>query len=256
MGEAAPARDDSDGIAWEWRAQIDASEFYSSLVRAVSRHTPPKSRVLEIGVGAGYVVARQAVDQGCWCVGIDRLEAATRAATQTAKVWGARLILVQGSGFRLPFADGAFDLVMSHGVVEHYQDARARAMIGEHARVCRPGGTVIVSTPNSLDLPHVLRRLWLGRRYSYYPERSYFPWSLARDMRVAGLKVVARDGCAPLWGLRQCRLAYPVLYVLHKTGLLARATALDAPGLLSFVGSLTMCIACKPNLRDAVSAGP
>jgi SAM-dependent methyltransferase len=46
---------------------------------------------------------------------------------------------------RLPFACGAFDVVIATGLLEHVEDARA--VIGEIARVLRPGGIVHIEVP-------------------------------------------------------------------------------------------------------------
>jgi len=51
------------------------------------------------------------------------------------------------SVYELPFADGSFDCVTFQEVIEHLEGA-ARA-VKELNRVLRPGGTMIVSTPNA-----------------------------------------------------------------------------------------------------------
>lgn len=235
-----------DGIGWQWQPQHGESDFYDSLVRAVLRHTPPRSRVLEVGVGAGYLPTQLALQAKCNCIGIDILPDAIQASRQTAEARGAKLQLLRGSGFALPFPDSVFDVVMSLGVIEHFPPARSQLMLAEHARVCRRGGAVIVSVPNSLDLLHGLTRLVLGRRYAFFPERSYSRWSLARALRAAGLEPTAADGYAPLWSLRQARFAYPLTAIMHKTGVLTAASGLRNPFLLSLVGNLTLQVARKP----------
>jgi len=56
---------------------------------------------------------------------------------------GARVILSQVTS--LPFADAAFDLVCAFDIVEHVDDDDAA--LAELARVTRPRGTLILSTP-------------------------------------------------------------------------------------------------------------
>ena len=51
------------------------------------------------------------------------------------------------SGFELPFPDDSFDLVTTFQVLEHVPDPTA--FLQEIKRVARPGGTVIVATPNA-----------------------------------------------------------------------------------------------------------
>lgn len=50
---------------------------------------------------------------------------------------------------RLPYADGAFDLVVASGVVEHLPDRNRRAQVDEYYRILAPGGHIaILDTPN------------------------------------------------------------------------------------------------------------
>lgn len=56
------------------------------------------------------------------------------------------IAFVNGVGERLPFRDGAFDLVICHTVIEHVQDVQA--VIGEMARVLSPCGVIHLEAPN------------------------------------------------------------------------------------------------------------
>lgn len=60
----------------------------------------------------------------------------------------------------LPYADRSFDLITCTEVIEHLEDFRAA--IREISRVLRPGGVLIVSTPNVLNLRSRLRYLFFG----------------------------------------------------------------------------------------------
>jgi SAM-dependent methyltransferase len=58
---------------------------------------------------------------------------------------------VQGDGHTLPFEDASFDYVQCFQTLEHAESPHA--MLGELARVCRPGGRVFVSIP---WVPHTI----------------------------------------------------------------------------------------------------
>ena len=60
----------------------------------------------------------------------------------------------------LPYADASFDLVTCTEVIEHLE--HYRAALREMARVLRPGGVLIVTTPNVLNLRSRLRYLFFG----------------------------------------------------------------------------------------------
>jgi SAM-dependent methyltransferase len=61
---------------------------------------------------------------------------------------------------RLPFEDASFDATVSIEVIEHVEDSFA--FLRELARVTKPGGRVIVTTPNVLNLSSRLRSFACG----------------------------------------------------------------------------------------------
>jgi SAM-dependent methyltransferase len=74
---------------------------------------------------------------------------------------------------RLPYADGAFDLVLAIGVIEHLPPRNRRAQVDEYYRVLAPGGHIaVLDTPNrafplethSVGLPFVQ---WLPAPLAY-----------------------------------------------------------------------------------------
>lgn len=101
---------------------------------------------------------------------------------------------------KLPFASERFDMVISRSVIEHLEDP-AQAF-REFARVLRPGGRVIIVTPNKCDYvsliaaltPYRLHRFLVSRIFRV-PEDDVFPTlyrantvgSLSRALRSAGL---------------------------------------------------------------------
>ena len=100
--------------------------------------------VLDVGCNTGYGTMRFAPVAGR-VVGVDVSPRAIEAARERAL--DGRPEFIQTSGFELPFPAGTFDLVTSFQVLEHVPDATA--FLRELARVLRPGGTVILATPNA-----------------------------------------------------------------------------------------------------------
>jgi SAM-dependent methyltransferase len=107
----------------------------------------PGAVVVEAGCGEGYG-GQLLADAGAAVVaGLD-LDLATlrHAAVAYAGVPVAAANLVA-----LPLADATVDLVVSSQVVEHLWDQDA--FVAECARVLRPGGLLVVTTPNRLTFP-------------------------------------------------------------------------------------------------------
>lgn len=64
---------------------------------------------------------------------------------------------VRGDVVALPFRDESFDLVTANMVVEHLADPASQ--FREMGRVLRPGGLLVVHTPNLLGYPVIISRM-------------------------------------------------------------------------------------------------
>lgn len=68
---------------------------------------------------------------------------------------------------KLPYGDAEFDFVLAVEVMEHIADHEQ--FFREARRVLKPGGQLIVSTPNILSLKSRIRFLFSGFFYSFNP---------------------------------------------------------------------------------------
>ena len=100
--------------------------------------------VLDVGCNTGYGTVRF-LPVARRVVGIDVSHRAIEAAHRRAI--DGRPEFVLGGGLELPFPDRSFDLVTSFQVLEHVPDPMV--FLGELSRVTRPGGRVILATPNA-----------------------------------------------------------------------------------------------------------
>jgi len=92
-----------------------------------------RGRVLDVGCGPGWDLA--ALPEGLFGVGLDRV-----------MTWLGCPPLVQGDAKRLPFAAGAFDLVLALDLLEQEGLSPDQAL-REACRVLRPGGSLLVRVP-------------------------------------------------------------------------------------------------------------
>ena len=101
-------------------------------------------RVLDAGCGGGGMPLSLA-EEAAQVVGIDPIDRFGDAGVELGRERGLRnLHFALADGMALPFATGAFDLVLSHAVIEHVADAPL--YLRECARVLAPGGRVYLST--------------------------------------------------------------------------------------------------------------
>jgi len=100
--------------------------------------------VLDVGCGTGYGTAAMAAAGAAHCTGVD---VDADAVAQAGKRFGAaNVAFARGDATSLPFEDASFDLVTCFEVIEHVGEQRA--VIAELARVLRPGGMMLISSPN------------------------------------------------------------------------------------------------------------
>ena len=117
------------------RAMAWVSKYISPLIASTGR-------VLEVGCGRGVLLVELArAHVRAKVVGVDACETRLRQARKRC-VGFPNVCLQLASAASLPFPDDSFDLVYSRFAIERLQD-KARA-VAEIARVCRPGGTVLL----------------------------------------------------------------------------------------------------------------
>lgn len=110
--------------------------------------------VLDVGCGTGRLSLFFAEDNHV--TGVD--------VHNNTTVQHANFTFTQGDAERLPFPDAQFDAVVTFDVIEHVE--HDLPFMQEIHRVLRPGGKLLLGTPNRDRLSHQLRRL-AGRPVVY-----------------------------------------------------------------------------------------
>lgn len=125
-------------------------------------HVRPGDRVLEVGSAPGLHLAKLArqLDLDPW--GLDYSPDGVAANRATFGAFGydpSQVIHGDFFGDDVATTHAArFDVVMSHGFVEHFRDVRP--VIARHVALTRPGGVVCVSVPNLRGVNGALTRFF------------------------------------------------------------------------------------------------
>lgn len=158
---------------------------------------PAGVAVLDIGAGVGEALAWHQA-RGCRATGLDPDPAAARIAREHG------LEVRHGPLCGADWPAGSFDAITMDQVLEHLPDPLAALRAA--ATMLRPGGRLVVTTPNGGS---TLRRL-LGRRWQHwhapYHLHIFSPRSLALALRTTGFRPLGRGWTTPGdWPLYQCR---------------------------------------------------
>ncbi len=157
------------GFGWQverLRERFYPPEFlsmYPRLLAAIVKYAKPDDVVLDAGCGSGRVFRHRQAGNVGRIVGID----VTDEPRENENLTDA----AKGDLGKLPFRDDQFDIAIVSHVAEHLTDPEA--VFGELSRVLKPGGRLLLLTPNRWHyvplgarlLPlrlHVLFNNWRG----------------------------------------------------------------------------------------------
>ena len=112
--------------------------------------------VLDVGCGAGVDLARFARG-GADVTGVDVAQSAVDLARANFEQQGLRGRFEVANGEALPFADGTFDLVFAHGVVQYTADPQR--LVDECRRVLKPDGKAVFQVYNRVSWLNALSKL-------------------------------------------------------------------------------------------------
>lgn len=121
--------------------------------------------LLDAGCGTGWF-SREAKERGASVVSLDLGIDLLNQVRQKCET-----INVVGDTLQLPFSKGTFDIVISTEVIEHTIDPKKA--INEIYRVLKPGGTVVLTTPNKLWYFSV----WMANLLRLRPYQGYENWA-------------------------------------------------------------------------------
>jgi SAM-dependent methyltransferase len=122
----------------EYRSPIQ-HRYIIAAFRRVCGAIPPNARILDVGCGNG--IFWESLLGGPRAIGIDY------SLSMCVLARARKLLAYQANALALPFADEQFDLIYSAEMLQLIDDLPA--LFAELARVCRPGGRIVVSTLNA-----------------------------------------------------------------------------------------------------------
>ncbi|MGD9895793.1 MAG: class I SAM-dependent methyltransferase [Candidatus Methylacidiphilaceae bacterium] len=148
---------------------MSTEAIYRAVLPLLRSHLPENGRYLDVGSGTGELIRRV-------CAGWKGTSFGCDYTSEWMKLPGQKVDVVDLNKDPLPYESSFFDLVSCTEVVEHLDDYRR--LLREIFRVLQPGGILVLSTPNILNLKSRLRFLWFG----FW--NLFGPLSFSRRIRV------------------------------------------------------------------------
>jgi SAM-dependent methyltransferase len=142
-----------------------------AMVREVVRHSrDPQLRIVEVSCGDGLIL-KQLHELGYRNLTGTHYGGSAEWDYRIAPEDRARFTLVPHADLlaRLPFEDAACDVVINTELLEHIENHRHA--VGELTRIVKPGGLLVLETPNIMRVPSRLRFLLTG----FHKPRTPFP---------------------------------------------------------------------------------
>ena len=134
---------------------MSTQKIYDRVVEVISE-CPDRAmfkKHLDIGAGTGTLIGMVHDRLGLESSAVDYTDSLMQRS-------GQKVDIVNLNEDRLPYPDNHFDVVTLTEVIEHIE--HDRDVLREIYRVTKPGGLVVVTTPNILNLNSRLRFLWFG----------------------------------------------------------------------------------------------
>ena len=172
---------------------------------------PAQLSVIDIGAGDGVLVYLLA-KQGYTVSGVEPDTAAVEWARQRLSKW-SNVSVSCGSGYAVDASSASYDVVVSTEVIEHV--AEPDRLLAEAARLVKPGGVTIVTTPvrfteEPLDDQHV--REWFPSEFKEMLCRHWSEVDVVYSHPVAKSEVMNS-----LWfGRRIPRFFFAILSMIDR----------------------------------------
>lgn len=185
LGRAAPRNADTPSML-EARARFLGAGHYAPLADAVAAQLSGATRIVEVGAGTGYYLAR-ALDSNPVSEGL-ATDVSASAARRAARAHPRASSIVADTWAGLPLRDGAVDALLC---------VFAPRNPAEFARVLAPGGRLVVAVPTPAHLAELRSRYGLLGVADDKAEAvlaSLPGWSLERlDSLVRPLRLTAGE---------------------------------------------------------------
>lgn len=210
-------REDWDEI-WDG-SDIPEWDYLSQVILDILRHETSgigAKLVLEAGSGTGRISLKLA-KMGAQVALLDNSQNAVDFSRRLFSKEGISADIIKADIHKMPYPDGAFDVVWNAGVIEHFTGREQADVLFEMARVCKKGGRIITINPYAKCGVHALG-VSIMKRLGIYPFGKEVPITTIKEMeKVIGCRLKQPEystGFMVLWvGLFKRLTLFPAGFI-------------------------------------------
>jgi SAM-dependent methyltransferase len=175
--------------SWSRFSDLDLYSELDKWMKILFAHSKDFS-LFEIGCAPGRYLAFFGKRYGCKLYGIDKSEVGVEATRKNLELQGLTGKIESGDFFHdVPELRGMkFDITMSHGFVEHFDDLRG--VMAKIHRCTQPGGLIVTTAPNFNGLSGSIAKRITPDVYASH--RKFTPSQLAAVQTELGARILFR----------------------------------------------------------------
>lgn len=189
--------------AESYNPDMDRSPDYLAHFEVVSRSLGNLSgkKILDLGCGTGITSAYLA-GQGARLVLVDISRTSLNFARRYFRRQKLKGEFIRGDMFRVKLPPSSFDVVWNGGVIEHFTDKEKIRLIKIMWKLLKPGGQLLITAPNFLDLPFMAAKqlLLIRKKWAFGFEDDLTSGRLLSLARRAGIRTASAYAYNPVVG--------------------------------------------------------
>lgn len=205
----------------ETHSHISRYQFAGKYIKETASFQKSE-KVLDVACGYGYgsKILHQLTD-----LKVVGLDSSKEAIDYAKKIYSKKPVIsfLKVDTCHLPFPDNSYQYTVCFETIEHLAYQEAILMIKELHRVLKPGGVLVISTPNKIFSLATKAVLGVKNPHHLY---EFYPWELEKLLIANRFEIHLRLGQT---------FIFPLTYLLARIKLLPKSYFFPCRGLLAWL---------------------